>query len=307
MHWRDILTIGLNHHLLYADRSADPEAHCESLLRILADERLEAVDLWIPDQPAVAEREIQACLTSGKRIIYNVGSRQGKPSPVPASLDPKEQAYAIAFYLDELSRADAVHAAKIVTNSGPDNPARRADALAALRVFYRRICAAAVPPTTPVLIEPTDRDVSKRKLLGPSAETAAFCRDLQADGVPNLASMVDMGHVPLLGETLAQAFADSTPFIGHVHLGNCILRDRDHPMFGDKHVPWGTPGGEYGSEGIVEFFRQAFACGYLGGGGRPTVSFEMRPDPDLGPEGSLDRFFAEFEEAWQLFQQERCA
>ena len=52
MHWRDILTIGLNHHLLYADRSADPEAHCESLLRILADERLEAVDLWIPGQPA---------------------------------------------------------------------------------------------------------------------------------------------------------------------------------------------------------------------------------------------------------------
>ena len=41
MHWRDILTIGLNHHLLYADRSADPEAHCESLLRVLADERLE--------------------------------------------------------------------------------------------------------------------------------------------------------------------------------------------------------------------------------------------------------------------------
>ena len=119
--------------------------------------------------------------------------------------------------------------------------------------------------------------------------------------------MVDMGHVPLLGETLAQAFADSTPFVGHVHLGNCILEDRSHPLFGDKHVPWGTPGGEFGREGIVDFFRQAFACGYLGGGDRPTVSFEMRPYPDLSPERSLDRFFAEFDAAWDAFQQESNA
>jgi sugar phosphate isomerase/epimerase len=300
MHWRDILTIGLNHHLLYADRSADPEAHCESLLRVLADERLEAVDLWIPDEPGIAEREIQACLRGGKLIVYNVGSRQGKPSPIPASLDEDEQAYAIAFYLDELSRANAVNAAKVVTNSGPDNPERRGDALQALQVFYREVCAA-VPASTMVLIEPTDRDLSKRKLLGPSGETAAFCRDLRADGVPNLASMVDMGHVPLLGETLDQAFADSGPFVEHVHLGNCVLQDRSHPMFGDKHVPWGTPGGEYGVEGIAEFFRAAFACGYLAEGKRPTVSFEMRPHPDLGPERSLDRFFAELEEGWQLY------
>jgi sugar phosphate isomerase/epimerase len=303
MHWRDVLTIGLNHHLLYADRSADPRAHCESLLGVLADERLEAVDLWIPDQPGIAETEIQACLESGKRILYNVGSRQGKPSPVPASLDPDEQAYAIAFYRDELDRANAVRAGKIITNSGPDNPTRRAEALQALGVFYREVCAM-VPATTPVLIEPTDRDVSKRKLLGPSAETAAFCRDMRAAGVPNLASMVDMGHVPLLGETLAQAFADTVPFIEHVHLGNCILQDRSHPMFGDKHVPWGTPGGEYGVEGIAEFFHAAFACGYLGEGKRPTVSFEMRPHPELGPEKSLDRFFAELEQGWQLFRKQ---
>ena len=299
MHWRDCLAIGLNHHLLYADRSADPATHCASLLTVLADPRLEVVDLWIPADPAIAEREIAACLASGKQIVYNVGSRKGKPSPVPASLDPDGKTYAVAFYLDELTRANAVRATKVVTNSGPDNPGNRPAALGALASFYRQVCAT-VPATTLVLIEPTDRTVSKRKLLGPSAETATFCRD---SGIPNLASMVDMGHVPLLGETLAQAFTDTVPFVGHVHLGNCILRDRSHPMFGDKHVPWGVPGGEYGLEGIVEFFRAAFACGYLGEGKRPTVSFEMRPHPELGPERSLDRFFAEFEEAWQRFQE----
>lgn len=299
MHWRDCLAIGLNHHLLYADRSADPAAHCASLLQVLADPRLEVVDLWIPADPTIAEREIAACLASGKQIVYNVGSRKGKPSPAPASLDAAGQDYAVAFYLDELARANAVQARKVVTNSGPDNPDQRPAALAALAGFYRQICAA-VPTETLVLIEPTDRTVNKRKLLGPSAETAAFCR---SSGIPNLASMVDMGHVPLLGETLAQAFADTVPFVGHVHLGNCILQDQSHPMFGDKHVPWGVPGGEYGIEGIAEFFRAAFACGYLGEGKRPTVSFEMRPHPELGPERSLDRFFADFEQGWDLFRE----
>jgi len=297
MHWRDVIRIGVNHHLLNYAVASDPWQHCETLESLFADDRFDVLDLWIPEEPAIAAREIAGCRASGKTIIYNIGTRSGKPSPHPASLDPETRAYSLAFYKQELDRAIEAGAVKVVTNSGADVPGNRAAAVDALVSFYLDICRY-VPEDVTVLIEPTDREISKRKLIGPSREAAALCERIHAAGCANFASMVDMGHVPLLGETIEQAFRASGRFVGHVHLGNCILRDQSHPLFGDKHVPWGLPGGEYDISDIAEAIGQAMAIGYLAPGNPGTVSFEMRPYPDCSPQESVDVFFAKLEDAW---------
>ena len=295
--WRDYIKLGVNHHLLYCDAVSDPVAHLATLERVLSDERLDAVDLWIPSDSRIASRAIACCTESPCDIHYNVGTRAGRPSAEPASPDPATRAYSLSFYKEELALAVAAGAVKIVTNSGPDQPDNRAGATSALVDFYCEICSL-VPESTVILIEPTDRDVSKRKLIGPSSEAVEVVRRVRAEGHANMASMVDMGHLPLMHETVSQAFAATGPYCGHVHLGNCILRNPDHPLFGDKHVPWGIDDGEYGMEELVELLRCAFACGYLGAGRRGTLTFEMRPYPGTSPEASLDRFFAWFTQAW---------
>lgn len=301
MHWRECLRIGINHHLLHVGGVDDPARHVETLLPLLADPRFEVVDLWIPAAAPSAAREIAACRDSGKQTVYNIGGRKGQSSPQPASLDPAVWQRSVDFYRAELDRALAAGASKVVTNSGPDQPAAREAAREQLVRFYGVICRH-VPPTVTILIEPTDRTLDKRKLIGPSAEAAALCRRLRAEGCANFASMIDMGHVPLLGETLLQAFRDSAGCIGHVHLGNCIRRSPQHPLFGDKHVPWGIPEGEYGTAAVAELLRLGGEAGYFGPTSRGTASFEMRPYPELGPQASLERFFAILDEAWSCLQ-----
>lgn len=300
MHWRDGLRIGINHHLLYAGQVTEPARHAATLLPLLADRRFEVVDLWIPADPAVARCETAACRDSGKLIVYNVGSRPGQPAPQPAALEAAIWQRSLDFYRRELDRALAAGAVKVVTNSGADNPTAREAARERLVRFCVALCRH-VPPSVTILIEPTDRSLDKRKLIGPHREAADLCRRVHAESCPNFASMVDMGHVPLMGETLLQAFRDSAGCLGHLHFGNCILRYPQHPLFGDKHVPWGIPEGEYGREAVTECLARGLACGYFGAGSRGTASFEMRPYPDLGPEASVERFFAILEEAWEEY------
>ena len=297
MDYRDYVRLGLNHHLLYADRASDPAGHEQSLLHLLDDERLEILDMWIPEALPFREREIRAVLDSGKMVYYNVGTRKGKEAAHPATLDAKKRAYSLDFYKRELDRAIAVRAGKAITNSGPDVPEDRVAAMEALVSFYVEICRY-VPDDMIIMVEPTDRETSKRKFIGPSREAADLARRVHAAGCSNFASMVDMGHLPLMGETIEQGMTDTAGCIGHIHLGNCILKDKTHPMFGDKHVAWGILGGEYDLDDVAELLALGLDMGYFSKGSRGSVSIEMRPIPGETPEDSLDIYYDTFRMAW---------
>jgi len=297
MDYRDYVRLGLNHHLLYADRASDPAGHEQSLMTLLGDDRLEILDMWIPEASPIREREIRAVLDSGKTVYYNVGTREGKEAAHPATLNAEKRAYSLDFYRKELDRAVAVRAVKVITNSGPDVPEDRAAAMDALVGFYVEICRY-VPGDMIIMVEPTDRETSKRKFIGPSREAADLVRRVHARGCRNFASMVDMGHLPLMGETIEQGMTDTAGFIGHIHLGNCILKDKKHPMFGDKHVAWGIAGGEYDLDDVAELLALGLKMGYFSKGSRGSVSIEMRPIPGKTPEDSLDIYYDTFCTAW---------
>jgi sugar phosphate isomerase/epimerase len=140
---------------------------------------------------------------------------------------------------------------KVITNSGPNNPDNRQSAIDALVEFYIEICNY-LPGDMLIMVEPTDWDVDKCKLIGSSREAADLARRIYATGCENFSSMVDMGYLPLMHETIVQGMTDSGDQIGHIHMGNCILKDKSNPMFGDKLVAGGMAGGEYGIKDLVE-------------------------------------------------------
>ena len=304
MKLRDYVKLGVNHHLLYADSITSAETHLETMKKLLEDPRLEIVDLWTPRE--VAKEAAEAIRKSGKTIYYNIGQRKGEPKLETASMDESARKRSLGQYLDELARAKECNAEKIITNSGPNDPANRDECKRFLHEFYLAFCKEASPCM--VIIEPTDWDMSKCKLIGSSAEAAEVCRKVRAAGLANMGSMIDMCHVPLMHEDLLQAVEGTGEYLEHIHLGNCIL-DKSNPKFGDKHPGFGAEGGVYGLEALAEIFYMGLKTGYFRKEQRGSASIEMRVLPGKTPEECLDIYYNAVCEAWEMaaarFQQEQ--
>jgi hypothetical protein len=301
MNFKKHVKLGLNHHLLYSDVASIPSEHERTLNQVLGDKRLEILDLWIAEENPYRANEIKAIKDSGKEIYYNVGTRKGKPGAHPASLDPEKKKYSIDFYKSELDRAIECGATKVITNSGPNNPENRDAAKSALVEFYVEICK--YVPNMLVMIEPTDWDFDKRKLIGSSAEAVEICKRVKQAGCDNIASMVDMCHVPMMYETLEQAMNNTGQWLGHIHLGNCIIKDKNNPLFGDKHPALCIEGGEFCFKEMAELFKTGVLMGYFSEKKRGSASIEMRALKNIGPEKSLDLYYDYVIKSWDLVNQ----
>ncbi len=297
MSLKDYVRLGLNHHLLFADECATSQGHYDTLKTVINDDRLEILDLWIADDEPLRSKEIELVSNCGKEIYYNCGNRAGKPALEPASFNPEKRQYTIDVYKDEIVRAKGCKAVKVITNSGPNNPENRAGAFDMLVDFYCQLCEFA--PEMLIMIEPTDYDMSKRKLIGTSKEAADICRRVRAKGFENMASMVDMCHIPLMHETLEQAIRDSGEFLAHIHIGNCIKNDKSHKLYGDKHVALCIEGGEYGIDDLAELFRVGLEVGYFNIETRGSASIEMRTLQGEDPLKRLNVYYSYVIEAWK--------
>ncbi len=290
--------LGVTHQLLCPDAWTDAEAHERTLCEIMLDLPVEAIDLLGPPDgnPARIAREAAAVRSSGKQVHFCLPFLHAEPGSDPSHPDAAHRARALETATAGLAVAHAFGATRVVTVSGADlGPERRAAHTAGYVEFLTALCAAAAP--LPLVIEPMDREIDKRALIGPTAEAAALVRRVHAAGPTNLGLLVDMSHLPLLGEGFDQALDVAGELTHHVHLGNCLLSDRGDPLYGDKHPPLGYPGSEHDASHLREFVAALRRSGYLARDGA-TVSFEVRPRAGLTERETIEQHLAWFEEAW---------
>ena len=292
---KDYVRLGLNHHLLYADVIKDSTEHLRTLEVVLADQRLDILDMWYPWN--IKDQTLQAIKDSGKTIYYNMGNRAGQRPLAPAAINDEHRSFTRGIYKDELKRAKLCNAQKIITNSGPNDVENRQKCKDHLVEFYIELCECAAPMT--VMIEPTDWNVSKCKLIGSSAEAVEICQRVRAAGGKNMASMIDMCHVPLMHETIAQAVADAGEYLEHIHLGNCVL-DEASAYYGDKHPGIGIKGGVYEVADIAEIFRLCIASGYFSKENKGSASIEMRHLPGKSSEECFEKYYDTVCQAWDM-------
>lgn len=295
MNFKEHVRLGLNHHLLYADVINDSAEHLRTLQVVLSDPRLDLIDMWYPWD--IKDRALQAIKDSGKTVYYNMGNRAGQRRLAPAAMDKEHRSYTLSVYKDELERAKSCNALKIITNSGPNDPGNRQRCKDYLVEFYVELCKCAKPMT--VMIEPTDWDTSKCKLIGSSAEAAEICRRVRDAGCENMASMIDMCHVPLMHETIAQSVSDTGAYLEHIHLGNCVL-DEASSFYGDKHPGIGIQGGLYDIADMAEVFRLCIANGYFSRESRGSASIEMRCLPGKSSEECFEKYYQAVCRAWEM-------
>jgi sugar phosphate isomerase/epimerase len=294
---RDVARLGVVHHALFPCKH-DPVFHLRTLPCVLGRSDTEVVDVTAPYGP---EREpaIRMIRASGKMIVYN-----GYLLPTPliplGTLSPTEREQLLLLAADQVDVAGRAGAVYFMQSVGADpGAAFRSKAFAGLGEYIRRLNDHMKKRgSLSFLIELMDREVDRKSLCGPTWEVVEFLEDLRRD-VPDAGLVLDINHLVLMGEPFEEAFRRCTPYLKHLHLGNCVLRDREHPLWGAVHPPLGIDGGEINLPRLKTLFRILLDIGYLGASRRGSMTLEITCLPGRTPEETITDNMARLEEAWE--------
>lgn len=194
--------------------------------------------------------------------------------------DPQQRTTAIDMLKLHLERARQMQAVSFAVMAGADpEPSERESACELLADSLRQLCDYA--PEMPITLHTFDREVDKKVLIGPTADAVRVAR--RVDRI-NFGLLLDLSHLPMIGERPADAVAAAGLDLRAVHLGNCVLGERGSALFGDTHPRFGCPGGCNDVKQIAEFLEALFAADFLHPRHRPVVSFEVRPHGPEQPE-----------------------
>jgi len=188
---------------------------------------------------------------------------------------------------------------KMAMLSGPDPGAeKRGEARKALLDTLTQICSYAKSKgNLSIVLEVFDREIDKKCFVGPTKEAAQIAAEVRRQ-CPNFGLMIDLSHVPLLYETPEQAIKAAGQYLAHVHVGNCILKDKNHIAYGDKHPRFGLDVGENDVEQVRQFLKALMDIGYIGPGKQNVVAFEVKPLPGESPELVIANAKRTLLEAW---------
>jgi len=251
---------------------------------------------------AGARHEAAAMLRdSGKR--YTFGAQPCLLSRQLSLNDPNEPRRLVAVEAMRrlIDEATEIGAESIAFLSGPDpGPEDRAEGYRLLADSTLRILAyaRAKNPELKLLLETFDRvPFGKNALVGPTREASVFVTALRRQ-YPDFCLLLDLSHMPLLGETAETMLTAAKETRGHIHIGNCVMRDPNHPAYGDEHPPFGIEGGEIGAAELAEFLRVLDEIDYLNEEFPGAVSFEVKPLPGQEPADAIANAKATLDAAW---------
>ena len=163
------------------------------------------------------------------------------------------------------------------------------------------ICEYAKEKNLLIELEVFDFDIDKKSLIGPVSMARSFAERIRKK-YDNFGLLVDLSHLPLLREKPAQAIIPVKDFITHIHIGNCFISDKNSPLYGDYHPPFGLPGSEIDTEQVAEFLQVFIDTGFFDSGKRIPLSFEVKPLSDQDPDIIISNSKRTLNRAWLLVQ-----
>lgn len=281
--------VGLIHFMAYPQCIKGEGPILETLQKICEDEYFTFVEVtWMKD-PEVRKKAAKMIEQSGMKCAFGA-----QPTLLTQKLnlnDPdeagrKKAVDQIKACVDEAYELDATGLAFL---SGADpGEAGREEGLQLLFESTLEICDyAADKGEMPIALETFDQVAyGKNTILGPTEVAVDFAEAIRAY-YPNFGLMLDLSHLPLLGETPWKMLHAAQDVLNHVHIGNCVMRDPSHPAYGDEHPSFGIAGGENGVVELAEFLEGLFRFGYFDGETPRPLSFEVKPIAAYGESSEL--------------------
>jgi sugar phosphate isomerase/epimerase len=229
--------------------------------------------------------------------------------------EERERERAVEACRVQIDQAYELGARILTVISGPDPGAAdaREQQYRLLGDSLKQLCAYAQERASDyilaITLEPQDREIDKKRLAGPTREAATVVENVKAE-YSNVGLTLDLSHYALLGETISDMIVEGAEYLIHTHCGNCVVRDRSHPAYGDKHPYFGIPGGENDVEQLRLFLEALIYSGYFAKSvptSMPVVSLEIRPAAGQRPEVVIANGKRVLREAWAHLSQDRWA
>lgn len=156
-----------------------------------------------------------------------------------SSLDRELREKSVAYAIELVKTAAEAGTANVGLPSGDDpGDLKRETAKEALFESYCRISEAAREyDGLHLTLEPLDRYVHKKQLMGPIFEVVEWFEKLK-QSCPNFYIHWDSAHEALGGADLMESLEAALPYMAQFHICNCVT-DPSHPYYGDFHMEVG--------------------------------------------------------------------
>lgn len=305
--WAHMMDFGVIHPLIWLECRGGEGPILETLPTIINDSDFGAIEIAPIKNPEVRQKAKALLAQSQLQVVYLpiLPVLLEKLEPGSADADLRKAAMTrLKALIDEAIDLNSVMA--MVQGPLDPGPAEREATTARLVEDLQELCDYAAAQSKKRLLHITfenfDRDIEKKRLIGPTVETVAM-----ADAInrPNFGLTIDLSHLPLLGETAAHALQTASPHLIHAHIGNCVIDHKDSALYGDFHPRFGHPLGRNDLPEVIDYLHQLDAVNYWSkarqrlGGSTPILSMELRPVPgEENPEAVLANGKRTFMRAW---------
>jgi len=271
-----LFDIGLIHFMSYPEAVTGKGDVTTTLKKIVCDEYFKAVEVtYIEDHDELLKAK-DLLKGSGMKVAYCAQPIQLREKLDLNSADETARKACVVRMLKAVDQAAELGADSFAIMSGW-NPAD-ADREAAFNRLVDstlEICAyAAQKGQKNVALEVFDYDVDKKSLIGEAQFAKRYAEKIR-ESYPSFGLIVDLSHIPLLHENSDDTVQILAPFITGLHIGNCVIKDKNHGLYGDTHPRFNVEGGESGEEEVATFLC-ALMKNRLAGRGL-TMSFEVKP------------------------------
>ncbi len=269
------MKVGIIHFMAYPTTIKGEGPIVETITKIAEDDYFNAIEItWIKD-PEVRKQAKEVLITSGLTVGYGAQPAVLVTPLNPNSLDEDERKKAVEVLKGQVDEASYMGAGRMAFLSGKHPGAEQYEAAVdALVKSTRELCEYAAAKDMGITLEAFDTEIDKKALMGSSESAAAFAAAVDRG---NFGIMPDLSHLPLLGETPEQCAAAVKDCVVHLHVGNCVVKDENHPAYGDNHPRFGIEGGENGVDELAAYLKAFMDVGFLNGKDRPFLSFEVKP------------------------------
>ena len=277
--WKKYMKVGLVHFMAFPEVQKGDGPILRTLESILADDFFDVVEVTTINDESTRQKIREMLVTSKVIVAYGSQPVQLGNKLNLNSFDDEERGYAVERCLTCVDEAVEIGAVGVAFLSGlhPGND-KRVEATDLLVDSFNKICSHAKSQDNnlKVVLETFDFDIDKKALIGPTSEAVIFsgrvrqCHD-------NFGLMLDLSHLPLQRESIEDALSIAREHIVHAHMGNCVVRDVNHPAYGDQHPRFGIEGGENDVEELAKYIRMLIKIGYLKENDPRILSFEVKP------------------------------
>ncbi|HYM70185.1 MAG TPA: TIM barrel protein [bacterium] len=297
--WHRYLRLGIVHFMAFPAVMKGEGPYADTIRQIAGDEFFSAIEVgWAHD---AAERLAAGAVLRESHLSVGFGAQSAiltTKSDLNA-LDEAARRKAVTVVEGCIDQAVELGARRVAVLSGP-YPGASAEAKAKERLVASLLELSAYGRERHVAItlETFDRTVEKKALAGPTKLCVEISEAVRRS-YPEFGLMLDLSHMPLLGEGVRESLTTGREHLVHAHIGNCVMGDPQHPAYGDQHPRFGIAGGENDTPEVLEYLRVLFEIGFLGSiAHRPFLSFEVKPLPGEDPAAVIAGTKRVFADAW---------